>query len=80
MSVMRGLLAVVVLLVAQPAFAQTYLKREPLLLRAYASVLVQTSACGPAHVMRVTGSTGARPRKRVCVPIGVERASLGFVQ
>lgn len=77
---MRGVLAIAVLLIAQPAFAQTYLKREPLVLRAYASVLVQTGACGPARVMKVTGSLGALPRKRVCMAIRNETASLGFVQ
>ena len=77
---MRCVYAVLVLLIAQPAFAQTYLKREPLWLRAYDSVLVTSGTCGPAKVMKVTGSLGALPRKRVCIATGEERASLGFVQ
>lgn len=77
---MRCLLAVAVLLIVQPAFAQTYLKREPLVLRAYTSVLVNSAACGPARVMKVTGSLGALPRKRTCIVMGEERASLGVVQ
>ncbi len=77
---MRCAFAVIILLIAQPAFAQTYLKREPLVLRAYAFVLVASAACGPAKVMKVTGSLGALPRKRVCVATGEERASLGFIQ
>lgn len=79
---MRGLfvVAVGVLFAAQPGFAQTYLNREPLHLRAYSSVLVVSPACGPARVMKVTGSIGALPRKRVCLAIGEERASLGIIQ
>ncbi len=77
---MRWIFVAAVVLIAQPAFAQTYLKREPLFLRAYASVLVTSGTCGPARVMKVTGSLGALPRKRVCVATGEERASLGFIQ
>ena len=77
---MRWTFAAVVLLIVQPAAAQTFLKREPLFLRAYTSVLVQSGACGPAKVMKVTGSLGALPRKRVCVATGEETASLGFVR
>ena len=77
---MRYVFAALALLIAQPASAQTYLKREPLVLRAYASVLVATGTCGPAKVLKVTGSLGALPRKRVCVATGEERASLGVIQ
>ncbi|ACI93370.1 putative exported protein of unknown function [Afipia carboxidovorans OM5] len=56
---------------ASPASAETtFLKREPLVLPPYVSVLVHSKTCGAGMVMRVRGAVAGRERQRTCVPTG----------
>jgi hypothetical protein len=59
-----------------PCVAQTILKTEPLSLAPYQSAYVSDSACGAGRVLRVTGAMRNLPRKKVCVTLGLEQASL----
>ena len=65
------ILALVIFVVTLPAHAsaERFLKREPLMLAPYASVLVKTDACPPGMVMRVRGSIHGRARQRTCIPM-----------
>jgi len=63
--------------VATPALADPFLKREPLILPPYVSVLVDTGTCGVGRVMKVRGAIPGRERQRVCVPMGPEQARNG---
>jgi len=67
-----GILSVV----ATPCFAQTILRTEPLSLAPYQNAYVADSACGAGKVLRVTGAMRNLPRKKVCVTLGLEQASL----
>jgi hypothetical protein len=69
-------LGVVLSAVALPCFAQTILKVEPLSLAPYQTAYVSDSSCAPGKVLRVTGAMRNLPRKKVCVAIGLEQASL----
>lgn len=60
-----------------PAAADPFLKREPLILPPYVSVLVDTGTCGAGRVMKVRGAIPGRERQRVCVPMGPEQARNG---
>jgi hypothetical protein len=62
---------------ATPAFADAFLKREPLILPPYVSVLVDTGTCGAGRVMKVRGAIPGRERQRTCVPMGPEQARNG---
>ncbi len=62
--------------VALPCFAQTILKTEPLSLAPYQTAYVRDSSCAAGKVLRVTGAMRNLPRKKVCVTIGLEQASL----
>jgi hypothetical protein len=62
--------------VGLPCFAQTILKVEPLSLAPYQTAYVSDSSCAPGKVLRVTGAMRNLPRKKVCVAIGLEQASL----
>jgi hypothetical protein len=75
---MRAAFCVVGLLVlAQPAFAQTLLKSEPYHLAPFSVVYVDNGSCSVGQVLKVTGGVGAMHRKRICVTKGREEASLG---
>ncbi|HEY2248389.1 MAG TPA: hypothetical protein VGH70_13170 [Bradyrhizobium sp.] len=74
---MRILASVLVLsAVAVPCAAQTVLKSEPLVLAPYEIAFVQDSSCGAGRVLKVTGAIRGLHRKRMCVAIAAERASL----
>jgi len=74
---MRALaLGLIVSAAALPCFAQTILKTEPLSLSPYQTAYVSDSSCGAGKVLRVTGAMRHLPRKKVCVPLGLEQASL----
>ncbi|RTL54752.1 MAG: hypothetical protein EKK40_02005 [Bradyrhizobiaceae bacterium] len=60
-----------------PAAADAFLKREPLLLPPYISVLVDTGTCGAGMVMKVRGAIPGRSRQRTCVPMGPLQARNG---
>jgi hypothetical protein len=72
------ILASVLLLsaVAMPCAAQTILKSEPLVLAPYEIAFVQDISCGAGRVLKVTGAIRGLNRKRVCVALAAEQASL----
>jgi len=74
---MRGLsLALMVFAVATPAFAQTVLKSEPFVLAPYEIVFVQDASCPVGQVLKVTGAIRGLHRRKTCVALAAERASL----
>ena len=62
--------------VAMPCFAQTVLKSEPLVLSPYEIAFVQDASCPAGKVLKVTGAIRGLHRKKVCVTIGLEQATL----
>jgi hypothetical protein len=76
-TIMRILASVLVLSAAAvPCAAQTILKSEPLVLAPYEIALVQDTSCGAGKVLKVTGAIRGLHRKRVCVALAAEQASL----
>jgi hypothetical protein len=76
-TIMRILASMLVLsAVARPCAAQTILKSEPLVLAPYEIALVQDTSCGAGKVLKVTGAIRGVHRKRVCVALAAEQASL----
>jgi hypothetical protein len=74
---MRILASVLIsLTVALPCSAQTILKSEPLALAPYEVAFVQDASCSAGKVLKVTGAIRGLHRKRVCVVVTSERASL----
>ena len=74
---MRILASVLILIaMALPCSAQTVLKSEPLALAPYEVAFVQDSSCSAGRVLKVTGAIRGLHRKRVCVALSSERASL----
>jgi hypothetical protein len=74
---MRILASVLVLsAMALPCAAQTILKSEPLVLAPYEIAFVQDTSCGAGKVLKVTGAIRGLHRKRVCVALAAEQASL----
>jgi hypothetical protein len=63
-------------LVAEPCLAQTVLKSEPLMLLPYEIAFVQDASCGAGKVLKVTGAIRGLHRKKVCVELPSEQASL----
>lgn len=61
---------------ALPCAAQTVLKSEPLILAPYEIAFVQDAACPAGRVLKVTGAIRGLHRKKVCVTIGLEQATL----
>ena len=62
--------------VAVPCSAQTILKSEPLALAPYEVAFVQDASCPAGKVLKVTGAIRGLHRKRVCVELASEQASL----
>jgi hypothetical protein len=76
-TIMRILASVLVLAaVAMPCAAQTVLKSEPLVLAPYETAFVQDMSCGAGRVLKVTGAIRGLHRKRACVALAAEQASL----
>jgi len=74
---MRTLASVLILsAVALPCSAQTVLKSEPLVLAPYEVAFVQDVSCSAGKVLKVTGAIRGLHRKRVCVVLSAEQASL----
>ena len=74
---MRILVSVLVFsAVVLPCAAQTILKSEPLALAPYEIAFVQDASCGAGKVLKVVGAIRGLHRKRVCVAIAAEQASL----
>jgi hypothetical protein len=65
-------------LVALPCSAQTILRSEPLMLAPYEIAFVQDSSCPVGKVLKVTGAIRGLHRKRACVGLTAERASLAI--
>jgi len=59
-----------------PCSSQTILKSEPLMLAPYEVALVQNASCPQGQVLKVTGVIRGLSRKRVCVALPSEQASL----
>jgi hypothetical protein len=72
----RVLAALFVASIAEPGFAQTILRYEPLYLAPYEVAYVHNASCGSGMVLKVTGSMRSLPRKKACVPVTLEQASL----
>jgi hypothetical protein len=62
--------------VALPCSAQTILKSEPLALAPYEVAFVRDVSCPAGMVLKVTGAIRGLHRKRVCVALTSEQASL----
>jgi hypothetical protein len=74
---MRILTSVAILsAIALPCSAQTILKSEPLALAPYEVAFVQDASCPAGTVLKVTGAIRGLHRKRACVVLSAEQASL----
>ena len=74
---MRILASVLIFLaVTLPCSAQTVLKSEPLALAPYEVAFVQDASCPAGKVLKVTGAIRGLHRKRICVSLASEQASL----
>ena len=62
--------------VALPCSAQTVLRSEPLMLAPYEVAFVQDASCPVGKVLKVTGAIRGLHRKRACVALSAEQASL----
>ena len=79
---MRILASVLILssVLALPCAAQTVLKSEPLVLAPFEVVFVQASSCPLGQVLKVTGAIRGLNRKKVCVVLPSEEASLAVAR
>jgi hypothetical protein len=77
---MRILVSVVALsgFVALPCSAQTILKSEPLMLAPYEVAFVKDSSCPSGKVLKVTGAIRGLHRRKACVVLPSEQASLAI--
>ncbi|OAF20123.1 MULTISPECIES: DUF6719 family protein [Bradyrhizobium] len=74
---MRILASVVIsFLVALPCSAQTILKSEPLMLAPYEVAFVRDGSCPSGKVLKVTGAIRGLHRRKACVALAGEQASL----
>ena len=74
---MRSLpLALLLSVVALPCLAQTVLKSEPFILAPYEIAFVQDAACPAGKVLKVTGAIRGLHRRKACVTLATEQASL----
>jgi hypothetical protein len=69
-------LGVVISAVALPCLAQTVLKSEPLILAPYEVVFVRDGSCPTGQVLKVTGAIRGLHRRKTCVRLTAEQASL----
>jgi|SRR5689334_17564862 len=73
---MRIFVSVLISCASLPCSAQTILKSEPLALAPYEVAYVQDPSCPAGKVLKVTGAIRGLHRKRVCVELSSEQASL----
>lgn len=74
---MRVVASVFLLLsVALPCHAQAVLKSEPLVLAPYEVAFVQNTSCPVGKVLKVTGAIRGLHRRKACVTLSAEQASL----
>ena len=71
------LLALILCAVALPCLAQTVLKSEPLVLAPYEIAFVQDASCPVGKVLKVTGAIRGLHRRKACVTLASDQASLG---
>jgi hypothetical protein len=64
--------------VAVPCVAQTVLKSEPLVLAPYEIAFVQDASCPAGKVLKVTGAIRGLHRRKACVALAAEQASLAI--
>jgi len=69
-------LALVFCAIALPCLAQTVLKSEPLMLAPYEVAFVQNPLCAAGQVLKVTGAIRGLHRRKTCVTLTTEEASL----
>jgi hypothetical protein len=69
-------LGLVFSVVAVPCLAQTVLKSEPLILSPYEVAFVQDASCPAGKVLKVTGAIRGLHRRKACVSLASEQASL----
>ena len=69
-------LALVFCATALPCLAQTVLKSEPLMLVPYEVAFVQNALCPAGQVLKVTGAIRGLHRRKTCVTLITEQASL----
>ena len=62
--------------ITAPSLAQTVLKSEPLLLAPYEIAFVQDASCPVGRVLKITGAIRGLHRRKVCVTMAAEQASL----
>ena len=60
----------------QTVLAQTVLKSEPLVLAPYEVAFVQDASCPVGRVLKITGAIRGLHRKKACVALAAEQASL----
>jgi hypothetical protein len=70
------LLGLIFSAVALPCLAQTILKSEPLVLAPYEIAFVQDASCPTGKVLKVTGAIRGLHRRKACVALAAEQASL----
>ena len=74
---MRALFSVLILsALTLPCVAQNVLKSEPLVLAPYEIAYVQDASCPVGKVLKVTGAIRGLHRKKACVSLGANQASL----
>jgi hypothetical protein len=74
---MRALsLGLILLVISLPCRAQTVLKSEPLVLAPYEVAFVQDASCPVGKVLKVTGAIRGLHRRKACVTLAAEQASL----
>jgi hypothetical protein len=74
---MRIVVSVLILsALTMPCLAQNVLKSEPLVLAPYEVAYVQAASCPVGKVLKVTGSIRGLHRKRACVTLAADQASL----
>jgi hypothetical protein len=64
--------------VALPCAAQTVLKSEPLLLAPYEVAFVVNPSCPVGQVLKVTGAIRGLHRRKTCIALTAEQASLAI--
>ena len=62
--------------VSVPCAAQTILKSEPLALAPYEVAFVWDASCPAGQVLKVTGAIRGLHRRKACVALAAEQASL----
>jgi hypothetical protein len=64
--------------IAMPCSAQTILKSEPLVLAPYEVAFVKDASCPSGKVLKVTGAIRGLHRRKACVVLAGEQASLAI--